>query len=226
MIPEMGAIIRISGKFLPLALCGLFLNLPAKASGLGYDGPPAQEICALCHSLDGVSRMSKFPRLAGQKANYIEKQLTDFLTGKRSNDGGQMSAIVTEIEPEQFKDVAAYFSSLVPPPPIAPEDGQKIAPEIVALVDQGDAERGIAPCASCHLPYLIESIVPESGNAPHLSSQHPDYIAKQLRDFRSGERANDQTNKMTAIAKALNDKEIDGLAIYLASLPRIEDHDG
>jgi cytochrome c553 len=216
--------IRID-RLLCATLCGIVMYQPCHASGLGYDGPPAQEICALCHSLDGVSRMSKFPRLAGQKAHYIEKQLTDFLAGERSNDGGQMSAIVTEIEPEQIKDVAAYFSSLTPPPPVLPEDGQQTAPGIVGLVMNGDPIRGILPCASCHLPEMIKTPSPESASAPYLTSQHADYIAKQLRDFRSGERANDGTNTMSVIAKALDDREIDGLASYLASLPRTGKHD-
>jgi cytochrome c553 len=169
--------------------------------------------------------MSKFPRLAGQKAQYIEKQLTDFLAGERSNDGGQMSTIVTEIEPEQFKNVAAYFSRLIPPPPVPPEDDEKIAPGIIALVEQGDPVRNIPPCASCHLPHLVQTPSPESASAPYLTSQHAEYIAKQLRDFRKGERTNDRTNTMTVIAKVLDDSEIDGLASYLASLPRTGKHD-
>ena len=213
----MRGILRIKGQLSCIALYGIFISQPAHASGLGYDGPPAQEICSLCHSLDGVSRMSKFPRLAGQKAHYIEKQLADFLAGARSNDGGQMAAIVTEIEPAQFKEAAAYFSSLTPPPPVIPEDGKGPAPAVVSLVDDGDPGRDIPACASCHMP--------ESAAAPYLTSQHADYIAKQLRDFRSGERANDTTSRMTAIAKALDDREIDALAAYLASMPRTGSHD-
>ncbi|MBX2806188.1 MAG: cytochrome C [Hyphomicrobiales bacterium] len=218
-------IIRISCRLFIFALCGAFVPQSASASGLGYDGPPAQEICALCHSVDGVSRMSKFPRLAGQRAEYIEKQLEDFLSGDRSNDGGQMSAIVTEIETGQFKDVAAYFSSLKPPPPISLQDGRKIAPEIVALVDQGDAARAIPACASCHFPHRSDTPSAESENAPYLTSQHADYLAKQLRDFRSGERINDKAGIMTTIANSLEDSEIEELATYLASLPRTGEHE-
>ncbi|HKJ61607.1 MAG TPA: c-type cytochrome, partial [Hyphomicrobiales bacterium] len=91
------------------------------------------------------------------------------------------------------------------------------APAVVSLVDDGDPGRDIPACASCHMP--------ESAAAPYLTSQHADYIAKQLRDFRSGERANDTTSRMTAIAKALDDREIDALAAYLASMPRTGSHD-
>jgi cytochrome c553 len=215
----------ISLLILGLALCCLLAIQPAHASGFGYDGPPAQEICALCHSLDGVSPMSKFPRLAGQKAAYIEKQLADFLAGERSNDGGQMSAIVTEIAPEQFKDAAAYFAALPPPPPVVPEDGGEPDRAAKGLVEQGDSGRAIPACASCHMPEMTATPLPESADAPHLTSQHADYIAKQLRDFRSGNRANDGAGVMIAIAKALGDGEIDALALYLASMPRTGSHD-
>lgn len=221
----MRTIIRTSRKLALAALAATPGVQPADASGLGYDGPPAQEICSLCHSLDGVSPMSKFPRLAGQKAHYIEKQLTDFLAGARNNDGGQMSAIVTEIKPEQFKDVAAYFAGLTPPPAVPAEDDPEPEPGIVRLVMDGDPDRGIQPCASCHLPDLNDTPAPESADAPYLTSQHADYLAKQLRDFRSGERANDETTTMTVIARALHDQEIDGLASYLASLSRTGKHE-
>ncbi|MBU2531705.1 MAG: hypothetical protein KKB37_03115, partial [Alphaproteobacteria bacterium] len=100
-----------------MAWASCVLPIPAIASGLGYQDAPPQEMCGLCHSLDGVSATARFPKLAGQKAAYIEKQLRDFLAGKRSNDGGQMASIVTEITVSQIRDVAIYFSKLPPPPP-------------------------------------------------------------------------------------------------------------
>jgi cytochrome c553 len=106
-----------------------------------------------------------------------------------------------------------------------PEDGGKPDPAAKRLVEQGDAGRAIPACASCHMPELSDAPLPESAAAPHLTSQHADYIAKQLRDFRSGERANDGAGVMTAIAKALDEREIDALALYLASMPRTGNHD-
>ncbi|MDB4224864.1 cytochrome c, partial [Granulosicoccus sp.] len=98
-------------------LCLIPFALPVSASsGLAeYEKP--WEICALCHSLDGDSRMAKFPKLAGQPELYIEKQLQDFLTGSRFNDGGQMSSIVTEVAEEDFQAIAIWFASQNPPLP-------------------------------------------------------------------------------------------------------------
>ncbi|HTI19287.1 MAG TPA: c-type cytochrome [Trinickia sp.] len=64
-----------------------------------------------------------------------------------------------------------------------------------------------AQCAACHGP-TGRSVMPQ---APNLAGQDEDYLAKQLRDFRSGAR---QDETMSVIAKALSDTEIDNLAAY------------
>jgi len=193
---------------------------PAEASGIGDPDAPPHQMCGLCHGLDGVSRMSRFPRLAGQKAAYIEKQLKDFLEGRRSNDGGQMASIVTEITPDQFVEVADYFSGLAPPPPIEPDQPAGDGDVAKRIFNEGDAARGLPACASCHRPGSTVSNPDAPSYAPLLTSQHPDYIAKQLRDFREGQRTNDKTGIMPAIAKALAEAEINSLAAYLGSAPR------
>jgi cytochrome c553 len=52
-----------------------------------------------------------------------------------------------------------------------------------------------------------------------LAGQHADYVAKQLKNFRSGERANDGDSRiMRAVAARLSDKEIEALASYISGL--------
>lgn len=204
-----------------MALAGM---PPATADGIGYEDAPPQEICGLCHGLDGVSLMSKFPRLAGQKAGYIEKQLHDFREGRRGNDGGQMAAIVTEITEEQIGQVARYFSSLPPPSPFASNAGDTVSEAAKHLFHHGDEARGIPACASCHLPGTASETVDAPAHAPYLTAQHADYIAKQLHDFRDDQRENDGSGKMATIAKALTETEIGSLAAYLASMPRKTAH--
>jgi cytochrome c553 len=74
------------------------------------------------------------------------------------------------------------------------------------------------------MPQPEQSLDPAAAHAPYLTAQHPDYLIKQLRDFREGERGNDSTGIMATIAKALSDAEIDALGTYLASLPREVSH--
>lgn len=199
------------------AMAGLtaFMGKHAHADMIDTSSMKPWEVCALCHNLNGISRMAKFPKLAGQKAAYIEKQLNDFRNAKRTNDGGAMAAIVAdELDPKNIPVVAKYFSSLPPPPPTAPEDGMDLS-AAEALFTKGAAERGIPACASCHVEQNKKLPL-----APRITAQHEGYIAKQLRDFRAQDRGNDDGSVMHNIAKELSDEEIDTLAVFVAAQPR------
>lgn len=161
--------------------------------------------------------MAKFPRLAGQRADYLEKQIRDFRTGHRSNDGGQMATAATEINEEQVAEVARYFASQRPPEPAVVTVEVSVSNRAETLFISGDAQAGIAPCAQCHL----SGRAGENGAvAPHLTAQHESYIAKQLRDFRAGDRNNDAGGHMRNVALRLSDGDIAALARYLAARPR------
>ena len=187
-----------------------------RADMIVTDGMQPWETCASCHSLDGISVMARFPKLAGQRSAYIEKQVRDFRDGRRKNDGGQMVAIAGEINDRDLARSAAYFAGLPAPPP----DVSLLADSAdwrrgAALYRHGDATVGIAPCSSCH-----EDANSERSGAPLLKSQHAAYLAKQLRDWRSGERGNDLSHTMPAIAAKLSEQDISALATFLASQPR------
>lgn len=201
-----------------VALMFVFVPISASADGLGYDGLPPQELCGLCHGLNGISATARFPKLAGQKAGYIEKQLRDILAGRRTNDGGQMVSVITEIRPDQFPAVAIYFSNQKPPPPRNKDESDVDADALkraASVYENGKPEVGVPACKSCHGtgPKSIPA-------APHLSAQHAGYLEKQLSDFRSGTRSNDASATMRKIAKMLSETETQALAAYLASLPR------
>ncbi|MEM7472538.1 MAG: c-type cytochrome [Pseudomonadota bacterium] len=187
-------------------LFAVFVILPGIASAgmITDEGLEPYEICALCHSLDGNSRMSKFPKLAGQPAAYIEKQISDFLAGRRDNDGGQMVAIVTaELAPENIPIVAEWFATQAPPPPV--EAGDVTAGE-TAFADLG--------CKTCH-----DEADPAT-ETPHLTSQHQAYLVKQMEDFRDGRRGNDADGAMQAAMQNVSDADIEAIATYLSATPR------
>ena len=57
----------------------------------GGDLQKGMPACTGCHSPDGQGNAAAgFPHLGGQHASYIEKQLTDFREGERTNDGDSM----------------------------------------------------------------------------------------------------------------------------------------
>ena len=201
---------------LALIAAGSALSL-ARADIIVTEGMQPWETCAACHSLDGVSVMARFPKLAGQRPGYIAKQVRDFRDGRRQNDRGQMAAIAAEVTDEDLVKSAAYFASLPSPPPDASlaaesEEWQRGA----ALYQGGDAASGIAKCSSCH-----DDAENKRPDAPLLKAQHAAYLAKQLRDWQSGERYNDRSQTMPAIARKLSERDISALATFLGSQPRL-----
>src|SRR5262249_55873570 len=181
------------------------------------EGMQPWELCATCHSLDGISAMARFPKLAGQRAAYIVKQVRDFRDGRRSNDGGQSQATSTNIDDNALAKTAAYFASLPPPPPDGSlETNGEEWRRGAKLFQDGDAASGIASCGSCHDD--VESKWPD---APLLKAQHAAYLAKQRSDWGWGERRNDLSQTMPAVAVKLSDWDISALATFLASQPRL-----
>jgi len=79
--------------------------------GNTYNGVPA---CAGCHGPNGVGNApAVFPRISGQKIEYLVKTLNDFRTGSRANDPNEiMRNIATKLSDREIKAVAAYVSSL------------------------------------------------------------------------------------------------------------------
>ncbi|MBO4966747.1 MAG: cytochrome c4 [Pseudomonas sp.] len=75
-------------------------------------GMPA---CTGCHSPDGQGNAAAgFPHLGGQHASYIEKQLTDFREGDRTNDGDSMimRGIAAKMSNKDIKALASYIQGL------------------------------------------------------------------------------------------------------------------
>jgi len=184
-----------------LAIIGFTLCTPAHADFDAASYPP-YERCALCHGLFGQSHLDKFPHLAGQRADYILAQLNAFLEGKRTNDGGQMSAIVTELKPEEIPVVVAWFSEQEPPAAgDAPTDplGQEMTETL--------------GCLGCHNDDAQNDV-------PYLTAQHAGYLAKQMRDYRDGHRVNSEVAQVHVKLFSGKDEEIDAIAAYLSSRKR------
>jgi cytochrome c553 len=187
----------------------------AHADIIVTEGVQPWHLCATCHSLDGISAMARFPKLAGQRAAYIVKQVRDFRDGRRSNDGGQMQASASDIDDNDLAKTAAYFAGLPPPPPDDLLADRAEARRGATLYQDGDAAAGIPRCRSCH-----DDAKPGHPQGPFLMAQHAGYLAKQLHDWRAGARMNDAREEMPAIAAKLSDQDIAAVAAFLASQQR------
>lgn len=68
--------------------------------------------CGSCHGNDG-SGDAKYPRLAGQHAGYVERQLLAFKSGERKNDAkGVMAAVAQRMSETEIRAVAQYLAGL------------------------------------------------------------------------------------------------------------------
>ncbi|WP_028357520.1 c-type cytochrome [Brackiella oedipodis] len=80
-------------------------------AGIPDRGVPA---CASCHGASGQGMPALYPRLSGQRPNYLEEQMILFADGYRSNGGpeNQMGTIASRLTREQIKAVADYAAGL------------------------------------------------------------------------------------------------------------------
>jgi cytochrome c553 len=170
--------------------------------------------CASCHGEQGEGQASEagvFPRLAGLSPAYAAKQIEDFRQGRRVNE--VMQPIAEALTPEEARDVAGYYAGLRAPAP-PPADGA--ASELGRrLAEQGKWEAGVPPCASCHGPNGV-GVAP---GFPYLAGQPAAYLAKQIEDWRGGQRRNDPLDLMRPVAQGLDPGEVDAVAAYFRSLP-------
>jgi len=92
-----------------LALLGCSL-IPRFATAQAPERPVLVDTCQACHGPAGISLAPDIPNLAGQKKDYIVKQLEAFKAKKRSND--LMAAIAAQLSTEQIRALATYWSTL------------------------------------------------------------------------------------------------------------------
>jgi cytochrome c553 len=93
--------------------CFLLIGLASAVECRAADYPgrqKAQQVCAVCHGVDGIAKNPDAPNLAGDSQNYIEKQLKAFRSGERKQE--QMSIIAQGLQDQDIRDVAKWYSSI------------------------------------------------------------------------------------------------------------------
>jgi cytochrome c553 len=187
------------------------------STAFGQDKAPAlaAQICAACHAADGNSIAPANPKIAGQMADYLQKQLRDFKAqeGKQAlRQSPLMNGMVANLSEADMKGLAGFYAGQALKPAAAADKdlaalGQK-------LWRGGDAVHGIPACAGCHGP--AGAGIP--AQFPRLAGQYAEYIAAQLTAFREGKRTNDVNGVMRGVAAHMNDGQIRAVAEYAAGL--------
>jgi cytochrome c553 len=172
----------------------------------------AQEIvqgqCFICHGAEGESSTPIFPRLAGQHANYVERQLADFKSGRRQS--AVMTPMVKDLSEADMKALGRWFES-------RPVQGHEVSdPSLVAqgrgIYERGLPAQGVPACRKCH-----GAQGEGTEELPRLAGQHATYLENQLRAFSKRERTNDNA-VMQTIAARIGDADLRAVSSYMSGL--------
>jgi cytochrome c553 len=191
-----------------LACASAWLAWPVHAADVTRAEEIVQGKCFICHGADGESSSPVFPRLAGQHANYVARQLTDYKSGKRRSSA--MQPMVEDLTADDFRALGAYFESR-PTKAHSVEDAE-LAQMGRFIFARGNPYSGVASCASCHGPqgHGTETL-------PRLAGQHAQYTENQLKAFNKRERTNDNA-VMHGVAAKLTELEVKAVASYISGL--------
>jgi cytochrome c553 len=164
--------------------------------------PQLSDTCIVCHGYNGNPVTQIYPRLAGQPAAYVARQLTAFANGQRVSP--TMSPLALSLTAADVGRLATFFAA------------QTVAPNAAFSPDPARQEKGellvkTANCAACHGAGLRGH-----DEFPRLVGQGHDYLVRQLSNFRNGTRK-DASGAMPAIAAGLSDDDIENTAQFLAS---------
>ncbi|HOW62869.1 MAG TPA: c-type cytochrome [Candidatus Contendobacter sp.] len=193
------------------ATCALLGSATAAlAAGDPTAGKAKSAVCAACHNADGNSTVTQYPKLAGQSADYLVKQLQEYKSGARVN--AIMVGMVAPLSPQDMEDLAAYFSSQQVARGAA---DPALAPAGEAMFRGGNLTSGVAACAACHGATGAGN---PAAKFPALAGQHAEYVELQLKAFRTMERANDAGQMMRGVAAKMTDPEIKAVASYVQGL--------
>ena len=198
----------MAGLRAAVALLVAVSSMSASAADLARAEEIVSGRCFLCHGLEGEAASAVFPRLAGQHAEYIAKQLGDFKSGKRASD--TMKPQAEELTPAEMKALGAFFQAKVVGPREIKDTGLLAVGKFV--FDRGNQFSGLPACASCHGAKGLGTPL-----LPRLAGQHPRYIEDQLKQFNKRERTNDNA-VMHTVASKLSELETHAVAAYIATL--------
>lgn len=198
-------------KTLIAVVASMAISGVSVAAGNAAAGKAKAAACFACHGPNGNSVNPAWPKLAGQGATYIAKQLADFKAGKNRSEP-LMMAQVAGLNQQDMDDLGAFFATQTGSQGAADE---KLVAAGAKLYRGGNKRKGIAACVACHGPTGAGN---PTAKFPKVSGQHAAYVEKALKDFRSGARSNDINKMMQIVAEKMSDAEIKAVASYVSGL--------
>jgi len=172
----------------------------------------AAQVCASCHGPRGDSISPGFPKIDGQRTEYLENQLKAFRDRTRADPMAQayMWGMTSQLSDDMIKKLALFYSGQKPPAG-KPTD-PKLREPGRAIYEVGIPAAKIQACATCHGKN-------GEGNAifPRLAGQHAEYLVKQLVLFKSALREGSNAPVMHNISTEMSFEQMQAVAAYVAS---------
>ena len=195
---------------LSTALAMLWITTPAQAQEDA--AKVAAQVCANCHGQRGDSISPGFPKIGGQRAEYLEAQLKAFRDRTRADPMAQayMWGMTSQLGDDMIKKLAAFYSGQKPPQGKAGD--AKLVQTGKAIYEGGIPQANVQACATCHGKNA-------EGNAtfPRLAGQHAEYLVKQLVLFKDSTRQGSNALIMHNISTGITFDQMQAVAAYLAS---------
>lgn len=162
-------------------------------------------VCTVCHlrKAEGTGD-GAFPRLAGQHATFLVKQLADIRVGLRDNPV-MFPYAATLTNPQELADVSTYLASL----PISHDNGRGPG----SSLSRGK-ELYQRDCVSCH---------GQNGEGdgakffPQLAGQHYKYLLRQVTETRDGQRRNADP-EMVRLLRPYSTQELEAVCDFMSRL--------
>jgi DmsE family decaheme c-type cytochrome len=154
--------------------------------------------CASCHGSGGISKRTGMPSLVGLDPQYLVSAMKAYAGGQRNHN--IMKVLLSGLEEAELNNIAIFYARQTPARALTPLIG-----------DPSAGKAASAACAGCH----GEEGVSSNPMWPSLAGQDARYLADELRAYKTGSRSN---ATMQALAAPLDDRTINNIASYYASL--------
>ncbi|MCK9388794.1 MAG: c-type cytochrome [Sulfuritalea sp.] len=210
------------------AFVSAFVSLPAAAQNI-EKGKEINDTCAACHGeLGQGGKRGEYPRIAGQRAAFLEDQLRAYRARKRVNIPMFPYTQERELPDEDIRDVSAYLAGIKLSSTMPAFRGDEDALTRLTAMDkvmiisrvEGDIAKGgevyQKDCASCHGKKGLGI-----GGVPMLVGQYTNYLKKQMDAYIKGERPHED-GAGKDILTTLKEKDLQDILAYLTSIQKQE----
>ncbi len=182
------------------------LKLALEAKGDPLRGKAAFEPCQGCHRPDASGRISgAYPRLSGQHATVLIKQIVDIRAGRRLNPKMEPFMDDHVLTAFDIADIAVYLTAL----PIAVNNGKGPGSALVRGKQLYETD-----CASCH------GAKGEGDGArfyPMVAAQHYRYLLREGQLIRDGDRRNANPD-MVKVIKGYTMSDLEAVGDYMSQI--------